>query len=277
MSEVDVFGLTHPGHVRPVNADHFLVASFHRAMKVHATSIEGSVGPTESQSRGLFLLVADGVGSHTSAADGSAHALRTVVHHLLNATEVCSNMAEASADEVVGMLRAAVLKAHTELREAGAEALAAAEATTLTMLAIFWPRAFILHAGDSRCYRLREGALERLTTDQTMAQVLVSAGALTPEAAEHSRLKHVLWSAVGAKDVAPEVRVDDCDPDDVVLLCTDGLTKHVTDDELRDQLGRGRPAEETCRTLLELALERGGTDNVSLIVGRVRPGGDQRT
>jgi serine/threonine protein phosphatase PrpC len=269
-SDVDVSGLTHPGLVRPVNADHFLIASFHRAMHVHGTSIEEPLGPSETESRGFFLLVADGVGSHTTAPDGSARALKIVLQQLLNATEVCSHMAVTREKEIIELLRGAVFEAHGKLKEAGEEALAAVEATTLTMLAVFWPRAFVLHAGDSRLYRLRDGTLERLTTDQTMAQVLLAAGALTPEAAERSKLKNVLWSAVGAKEVAPEIHVYDCDKRDVVLLCTDGLTKHVTDEEIREHLVRGDHAETVCHALVDLAVARGGTDNVTVVMGRVR-------
>ena len=96
---------------------------------------------------------------------------------------------------------------------------------------------------------------------------------MSPESAEHSRLKHVLWSAVGSTEIAPEVLVTDCDNRDRVLLCSDGLTKHVSDDEIRDYLSREMSSEEMCRALLELALSRGGTDNITIVSGRVRRAG----
>src|SRR5438094_656971 len=165
LAEVDVFGLTHPGLVRRTNADHFLVASLHRTLRVHATSL-GDIGPQETESRGFLLLVADGVGGLAGAAEGSARAVAAVAQHLLHATELCSQMAVANENDAVRNLRDAVTGAHRALlaatHDTGAES-----ATTLTMFASFWPRAFVVHVGDSRAYRYRDGALERLTTDQT--------------------------------------------------------------------------------------------------------------
>jgi protein phosphatase len=138
------------------------------------------------------------------------------------------------------------------------------------MYAAFWPYAFVLHVGDSRLYRLRDGRLERLTTDQTVAQMMVDAGAMSAAAAERSHLKHVLWSAVGSTEVVPEVVVTDCTRRGVVLLCTDGLTKHVTDDEIASFMSRPTPTEVTCKALIDLAVSRGGTDNVTVVMGRTR-------
>ena len=80
-------------------------------------------------------------------------------------------------------------------------------------------------------------------------------------------------SALGGKEAVPDVHVTDHEWDDMMLLCTDGLTKHVSDDEIRDIMLGTPTAEGTCRTLVELALERGGSDNVSVVVGRLRPRG----
>ena len=93
---------------------------------------------------------------------------------------------------------------------------------------------------------------------------------MTPEVAESSQLRHVLWSAVGSQEAVPEVIVTDCDLRDRTLLCSDGLTKHVSDDEIREHLLRDVSAQETCRALVDLALERGGSDNVTVVMGRVR-------
>jgi protein phosphatase len=138
------------------------------------------------------------------------------------------------------------------------------------MFASFWPRAFVVHVGDSRAYRYRDGHLERLTTDQTFAQMMVQAGALTPAGAEASHLKHILWSAIGSQEVVPEVMMTDVTRRGVILLCTDGLTTHVTDDEIKNHLASCTSAEETCHKLVDLALARGGQDNVTVVVARVR-------
>lgn len=269
-ADIDVFGLTHAGHKRATNADHFLIGSFHRLLRVHATSLPGDFGPRETESRGFLLLVADGVGGLASAGAGSAEALSEVSQHLLHATEVCSDMAITREADAREHLRDAVLQAHKSLVASSDGDAMERRATTLTMFAAFWPRAFILHVGDSRFYRLRGDDFHRMTTDQTMAEVMVEAGAMTREVAESSQLKHVLWSAVGADEIAPEIIATDCDVRDIVLLCSDGLTKHVADDEIRDVMGAGLSSEEACRTLVGMALDRGGSDNVTVVMGRVR-------
>src|SRR5215467_6586434 len=200
LAEIDAFGLTHPGLVRKTNADQFLVASLHRTLHVHATSLGGGIGPEESETRGFLLLVADGVGGLAGAAEGSARVVTTVAQHLLHATEICSQMAVAHENDAMNLLRDAVAGAHRALLSAPDEEGATA-ASTLTMFASFWPRAFVVHVGDSRAYRYRDGALERLTTDQTYAQMMVQAGALIPAGAEASHFKHVLWSAIGSQEV----------------------------------------------------------------------------
>ena len=80
----------------------------------------------------------------------------------------------------------------------------------------------------------------------------------------------MLWSAVGSSELVPEVLVTDCDVRDRTLLCSDGLTKHVGDEEIRDYLARELTSEAMCKALLELALSRGGTDNITIVSGRVR-------
>ncbi|PYP60788.1 MAG: serine/threonine-protein phosphatase [Gemmatimonadetes bacterium] len=270
LAEVDVFGLTHPGLVRRTNADHFLVASLHRTLHVHATSLGDGIGPQETESRGFLLLVADGVGGLAGAAEGSARAVATVAQHLLHATELCSQMAVANENDAIRNLREAVTDAHRALLAATDEGVPTA--STLTMFASFWPRAFVVHVGDSRAYRYRDGALDRLTTDQTFAQMMVESGALTPAGAEASHLKHVLWSALGSQEVVPEVHITDVTRRGIVLLCTDGLTSHVNDDEIKAHLASCTSAEGTCRALVDLALARGGKDNVTVVIARVRNG-----
>ena len=271
VAEIDAFGLTHPGLVRRTNADQFLIATLHRTLKVHASSLPADVGQRESESRGVLLLVADGVGGLEGAADGSARAVETVAQHLLHATEICSQMAVAQEPQAIETLRRAFSEAHHKLLAATDEE-SRPQATTLTMFASCWPRAFVVHVGDSRAYRYRDGRFERLTSDQTFAQMMVESGALSRASAETSPLKHVLWSALGSTEAVPEVLVTDVTRRGVVLLCTDGLTGHVSDAEIEAHLASCTSAEVTCRALVDLALQRGGHDNVTAVIGRVRNG-----
>lgn len=270
MSEIDTFGLTHQGLVRPTNNDHFLIASFHRTLRVHHTSIPGGISHHETESRGFLFLVADGVGGLSSAGEGSALALSTLAQHLLHATELCSELVITQQEKSTIELRDAVMKAHAALvdmaRQEGGK-----PATTLTMFAAFWPRAFVVHVGDSRMYRYRDGELTRFTSDQTYEQLMLESGAIKPGSPEAKRLKNVLWSAVGNDEVVPQIISTDVTRRDVTLVCSDGLTKHVTDDEIRAQLARDETSEATVRALIDLALARGGSDNVTAVVGKVRP------
>ena len=99
---------------------------------------------------------------------------------------------------------------------------------------------------------------------------MLESGAIKPGTPEAARLKHVLWSAVGNDEVVPQIVLTDTTRRDVVLVCSDGLTKHVSDEEIRERLMRDESAEQNVRGLIDLALERGGTDNVTAVVGKVR-------
>jgi protein phosphatase len=269
MSDIDVFGITHPGLVRETNNDHFMIASFHRTLRMHHTSVSDGLGSLETQSRGFLMLVADGVGGLPSAGEGSALVLRTLASHLLHATELSTSLVESDEAGAAASLREAIMKAHTELVGKG-QADGGRPATTLTMYAGFWPHSFIVHVGDSRFYRLRDGKLECFTNDQTYEQLMLQSGAIKPGSPEAARLKHVLWSAVGTDEIVPQVAITDVMRRDVLLLCSDGLTKHVSDDEIREHLLRGLASETTCRALLDVVLERGASDNVTIAMLRMR-------
>jgi PPM family protein phosphatase len=269
--QIDVFGITHPGNVRPVNEDHFLVASFHRAMRVHASSMPADAFPSlATYSRGYVFLVADGVGRSSRGGEGSESAIRSVAQYILNMAELCLQTDPSRADELASRLHAAVTHAHESLVALAEPGRSGATATTFTMWIAMWPRAFVVHAGDSRCYRLRAGELERLTVDHTMAQALIDAGAVKAESPEAERLSNVLLSALGASDMHLHVLATDCQRADVMLLCTDGLTRHIRDAEIRDRLLEGGSSEQICRDLVDKALARGGHDNVTVALGKVR-------
>jgi protein phosphatase len=269
-SEVDVFGITHPGRVRKSNADHFLVASFHRAIRVHASSMPPEAFPTFSpDSRGRLFLVADGVGSLSHAKEGSAKLTDAIARYLVAMSEISLQSQPDREGEILDHLRESVSAAHEQLRDYAKE-VGGGAATTITMSLMIWPCVFIAHAGDSRAYRLRNGVIERLTADQTMAQVMVNAGKMSQEQAESSKLKNVLLSAAGSATFDLTVSATDIRRDDRWLWCTDGLTRHVSEAEIREAMERGTASEAICRDLLALALERGGEDNVTIVSMFVR-------
>lgn len=269
-SDVDAFGLTHPGKVRHANADQFLILTLHKTTLVQATSLPNGLAQDQtSDARAFIFLVADGVGSG-AGVHASEAALRTVMSYVTHATRLCYTMNPEQHDHFLEELKHAVARAHHEVHEDARHEGVQSMATTLTLVAFIWPVAYLIHVGDSRCYRLRDGMLQRMTHDQTMAQALVDAGALTNSKAEQSPLKHILTSAVGSDVLMPEVMSDVCRWDDVLMLCTDGLTKHVSDAEITEVLKSGDSSEGMTRRLIDLTLERGASDNVTVVIGKLR-------
>jgi len=263
--------MCHLGLVRKTNQDHFLVASLHKSMQLHQTTLpHGGLGSLVSGARGYVFLVADGVGSTPWGEQASGSALRAIADYVIHGMDMDSSADPDHDHRVADRLRRSVEHGHQAIRDAGEAEDKRGMATTLTMVTVHWPRAYVIHVGDSRAYHLRNGTLTQVTKDQTMAQAMVDAGALTRSAAEHSRLKHVLWSALGGKEALPEVITLDCEWEDVMLLCTDGLTKHVSDEEIRAELLSSASAEASCHALIDLALSRGGSDNVTVVIGRLR-------
>lgn len=271
LDQIDVFGSTHKGLVRDSNADHFLVASFHRAILVHAASVPAESLPAFSpDSRGFVLLVADGVGSMAHGAKGSARITDAIARYLTEMAEV-SLLAQPNREtEIMERLAEAVSRTHVELQNY-AEDMGEGAATTITVCHFVWPTAFIAHAGDSRAYRLRDGKLERMTTDQTMAQAMIDSGTITPEEAERSRFRNVLLSAVGSSSLDLDVTTTDVQRNDRWLLCTDGLIKHVAEAEIKEAVEADHGSRTTCERLIDLTLKRGAEDNVTVIASRARP------
>src|SRR5437868_4111156 len=169
-------------------------------------------------------------------------------------------------------LERAARQVHAKVIEQGkADPEAAGMATTLTLFIGVWPWAYLLQVGDSRYYQYRDGVLSQISHDQTMAQVLVDQGIMTRSLSEHSPLSNVLVSSIGGAQTAPVVTRMPNTWDNIHLLCTDGLTRHVSDEQIAERLGSMTSARQACEDLLQDALDAGGTDNITIIVGRAVP------
>jgi protein phosphatase len=144
-------------------------------------------------------------------------------------------------------------------------------ATTLTLLIVVWPYTYLLQVGDSRYYRLSHGKLSQISRDQTVAQALVDQGILTPTLGQVSPLSNVLASSIGGPQTAPVVTRMRAEWNNVHLLCSDGLTKHVSDEQIADRLRNMKSARQVCEQLLQDALDGGGVDNITVLVGRAVP------
>jgi serine/threonine protein phosphatase PrpC len=269
--ELDLFGLTHPGLVREQNEDQFLLCTVHPQVRVHGTSLTGIEALAESSERlATILLVADGVGGSAAGSRASRVATEAVTRYVARSLRCYQAASALNHGEFEETLRAAALEAHESVRtEAAARPGEQGMATTLSLGIVVWPWLYVVQVGDSRCYVYQDGQLRQITRDQTFAEEMVERGVFTRAAAEASPLAHVLSSAIGASEAVPEVtRVDVRKRGCVILVCTDGLTKHVSDREIAEHLGRMTSAEQVCGALLQLALDRGGTDNITIVIGR---------
>lgn len=273
-SEIDLFGMTHPGKVRTENQDHFLLCTVHPQVVVHGTSLPDSEKlPLLGQRLATILLVADGVGGAVGGGEASRLATETVMQYVASSLTCYHAAGSASEDEFLSALREAALQAHTAVRREAAERMQGqTSATTLTIGFVVWPWLYVLQVGDSRCYQFSNGTLRQVSRDQTIAQDLVDQGLLSQSRAMASPFGHVLSSALGADEATPVVsRVElSRDSREAVLVCSDGLTKHLTDAEIADHLSRIGGAEQACRALVNTALERGGADNITVVIGRRR-------
>ncbi|MCE2900863.1 MAG: PP2C family protein-serine/threonine phosphatase [Gemmatimonas sp.] len=272
--ELDLFGITHPGLVRTSNQDQFLLCSVHPQVVVHGTSLADTSAITLRGERvATIMLVADGVGGSADGREASRLATIAVTEYFASAMRCWHAAGSASEQEFTEALRLAAIEAHRRVKAQAAVQLDGRKmATTLSVGIVVWPWLYVVQVGDSRCYYYTDGVLRQVTRDQTVAQEMIDRGALTPERAQNSPLHHVLSSAIGADEALPEIsRVDVSKRGDITLVCSDGLTKHVSDDEIAAECARMTSSEQLCRTLLELVLARGGSDNVTIVVGRAIP------
>ncbi|HVB31424.1 MAG TPA: protein phosphatase 2C domain-containing protein [Gemmatimonadaceae bacterium] len=270
-NELDLFGLTHPGHVRTENQDHFLLGTIHAQVVIHATSLPSPERlPVHGERLATIMLVADGVGGGSEGGEASQLAVESITRYVSSTMRCCHQAGTTADEEFLGSLRAAALEAHAAvLAQAAARDLPRVMATTLTLVIAVWPWAYVVQVGDSRCYFYANGELRQVTRDQTVAQDLVDMGVLPPERAAASPYSHVLARAIGAEEATPEVaHLNIRQRGSVLLLCSDGLTKHVSDDEIAEHLRTMTSSEQVCRALVELALARGGTDNITVLTGR---------
>lgn len=267
---VDAFGLTDPGRVRHNNEDHYVIVSLQKTVQVRQASLadprafDGLRGP-----EALLFVVADGVGGRPGGALASETAITALVEYIGQAAGCFHNLDVDREHEFLEQLERAVHQAHERVAPtAGARGFG--PATTLTMATLVWPRAYLVHVGDSRAFYLRKGRLRQLTRDQTMGEYMVEAGAWTEDQARAAPRAGVLASAVGGNEMTPAVGLVDLQPGDVLLLCSDGLTKHVPDERIAQILGAAPDAERACRELVAAALAGGGSDNVTVVVARMQ-------
>lgn len=268
--DIDVFGVTHPGKVRKDNQDHFFVGSLTLGVLEDSSSLSFDGRPlAEPERLASLAIVADGVGSGGGGEEAARQAVEAIGRQVVQRFHEAYAAEANDPDAFARLLSDAALACHESLVERAEQDPGSKRfATTFTLFLGLWPHAYLLQLGDSRCYLFQDGQLTQISRDQTMAQELVDQGVLTQTRAHSTRWAHVLSSAIGGRQVAPMVTRIVRNWGSVVLLCSDGLTKHVRDEQIGERLAALTSSRQVCEDLLQEALDDGGSDNITLIVGR---------
>lgn len=206
---------------------------------------------------GGIFVVADGMGGHENGKEASRLAVDVFVEHLRQAGQ---EMSLTNLRDGLNKANAAVFGEQTRL--AGG-----IMGTTFSAAVIAGDRLFLAHIGDSRIYRIRESSILQLTSDHSYLAELVRLGELDEDALKNSTQKNVLIKAVGPEAVIDgQYLLETILPEDKLLLCTDGLYNLISDDELLAVINGSQSLQEAVDRLVELALLRGGSDNITVIL-----------
>jgi PPM family protein phosphatase len=262
--QIEFGALSHLGKIRSNNEDHYLVVRRRRSRSVLLTNLaEDLIDPSEDSV--YVLAVADGMGGAAHGELASTMALRSAFDLGHAAVHWVFRITDQEILDLKEQLDAILQLVHRELVErAMLDDSLAGMGTTLTGAYIIGLDAFIAHVGDSRAYLFRDGVLQQLTRDHTVAQEWRDAG--MPE--HDASTRHILTNCLGGSGKEVEVhfhhvRLEDHDR---LLFCTDGLSDMVPEADIATILRRNSPPQATCAALIDLALSNGGKDNVTAIV-----------
>jgi serine/threonine protein phosphatase PrpC len=238
MSWIEAGAATHVGKVRRQNEDNYLVAT----------------------RRGLWA-VADGMGGHEAGDVAS----RVVVE------ELAAIAAPATAADLLASCERHMISANSRLKELTDARGGAVIGTTVAVLLIFDGHYASVWSGDSRIYLIRKHRIEQISVDHTEVQELISEGKLSAQEARLWPRRNVITRAIGVGDNPElEIKGGTLEPGDVFVICSDGLTAHVEDDEILALASEHRP-QRACDLLIALTLDRGAIDNVTVVAVRFDP------
>ena len=264
------FGMTDRGLVRETNEDQFLIADLTKALEIQQSSLPHA-RTRHADEKGRIFLVADGVGGSVAGEQASALALKSIEEFLVNTLRWFFQLKGPDTENVVAEFQDALRRAdarifgevaqHPELEGMG---------TTLTLAYSLGENLFVANAGDSRCYLFRQGELTQLTRDHTLAEDMARVGFVRHSENGHLFRRNVITNAIGGPTpgVWTEVHKATIEPDDILLLATDGLTNYVRDEQIAATLVAESDPKIACERLVAQAMERGGGDNVTVIVAR---------
>jgi protein phosphatase len=263
--QVEFGAATHVGKVRSNNEDHFVVVKRRRLHELLLTNLSpNDVTLTDDVAYGM--VVADGMGGANFGELASRLALQRMFELSQQATSWVMKCTDIDAQQIRQRVEAYAQEIQTTIREQATENPAlAGMGTTWTSAHLLLPHVVIVHLGDSRAYLIRHGALSQITRDDTVAQAYLDAG-VHPETAK--KFRHMLLNSFGGgqDDVTAQIHLLEVEPGDRLLLCTDGLTDMVSDNQIAVLLERHKSPQAACDALLQAALEVGGKDNITVVL-----------
>jgi protein phosphatase len=260
---IEIVGQSDVGLVREHNEDSFLIGDLSRG---EAFS-ENGAGVLRAEAVPALLMVADGVGGAASGEIASSLATQVVFEKL---RERASNGALKGAVVVADGLQQAIIAANTAIHQhSQANRTHHGMGTTATVGLIVSGLVYFAQVGDSRAYIVRNGVAKQMTKDQSLVQRMVDAGKLTPEQAERSEHRNIILQALGPeKSIVPEFTRDRLFNNDVLVLCSDGLSNQMTNAEIASFVTANEDLEAMANALIQRALDTGAPDNVTVVVGR---------
>ncbi len=261
MTSLDIglraFGLSDAGRLRQKNEDAFVVADLMESAPIHVMKEPITL---KVDCRGVLLAVSDGMGGAQAGEVASAltlHALR-------------AEMPAGEGGTVEAALVSSVEKANQSVFQTAAATGRIGMGATLTAVLLHGVRAYVAEVGDSRAYVLRGSRFVQLTRDQSFVQLLLDRGALTREQLESFQYKNIIMQAIGTHpNVVVALNRFSLRRGDRILLCSDGLTGKVKDDEMRSILISSSELDVACTRLVDLANHRGGDDNITVVLAEM--------
>jgi len=269
--DVDVCAMSEKGYVRSENEDHYLVVRGGRALETVFSNLSGNRPGDCFDELAYAFVVADGVSGEAAGEVASQQAIFTLINLALRTPDWQFRWGAREKQTVMWRMQERFRRVNAALvQQATADASLNGMCTTMTVALTHGRDLIVAHIGDSRAYLLHDGKLRRLTRDHTVAERMLEEGIDPANDQLLNQLSNVLMHALGGPD-------SECHPDtsdyrledhDQLLLCTDGLTDTVSEAEIELVLNKVDSAQQACRTLLNLALNTGGADNVTVIVAR---------
>lgn len=252
---LDIGQATHIGRTREINEDAFV-------------TVKAVVGTSDPPSPLALLIVADGLGGHAGGREASTTAVRVAARGVL--TELLlpilmNQTRDVGRRPIQEVLREAIISANQSVSQIESHA-----GTTITVVLVADHSAYAAHVGDTRLYYIAAGRATQITKDHSLVSRLVELGQISPQEANSHPQRNLLYRALGQDpDLEVDAHLQRLARGSYLLLCSDGLWGSVSDEEMVEVTNETPSLQQACNRLIELANERGGDDNATVVLARI--------